>query len=104
MQEIAEEVELLALPRGRKKERLAQKIEVIRKRDKISKLVFSKEAQEYFGEEYFASEQGEWKKKVGRCFLQEEIAYKHTKLILLCILVLIVLCIWIIRKKKKRKK
>lgn len=37
-------------------------------------------------------------------FLQEEIAYKHTKLILLCILVLIVLCIWIIRKKKKRKK
>lgn len=75
MQEIAEEAELLALPRGRKKERLAQKIEVIRKRDKISKLVFSQEVQEYFGEEYFASEQEGWKKKIERCFLQEEVAY-----------------------------
>lgn len=75
MQEISEDEELIELPRSKKKERLAQKLEVIRKRDRISQIVFSKEVREYFGEEFFGKEQEEFEKRVARSFLEEELAY-----------------------------
>lgn len=74
-QELEMEEKLVELPKWKKKEKFKQKIEEIRKKEKINQFLFTEEVKNYLGEEVIKKEQCKLHQKINRSFLWEELQY-----------------------------